>query len=80
MPIVNGQIQPASEYAAELLAHDVSEEAARLSLELKGAYPPEADLVSLRRTITLRREPPHGSVVLEDAVRFASPQGTFEAS
>jgi hypothetical protein len=50
-----------------------------LVLELKGVYPPETDLASLRRTMTLDREPPHGSVSLEDVIRFASGPGTFES-
>jgi hypothetical protein len=80
VPVVNGQVQRAGpEYAAELLAHAATDEADSLSLELKGAYPAEADLASLRRTLTLQREAPAGVVVLEDVVRFASGPGRFES-
>jgi hypothetical protein len=80
VPVVNGQGQrPGPEYAAELLDHQASDARDLLALELKGAYPPEADLASLRRTIALNRQGPHGSVILEDVVRFASAPGTFES-
>jgi hypothetical protein len=77
---VNGQIQrPGQKYGAELLSHEATDEADRLVLELRGAYPAEADLASLRRTLTLYRAAPPGSVGLEDVVRFASGPGTFES-
>jgi hypothetical protein len=75
VPVVNGHGQPAGrEYAAELVGQDGD----GLALELRGAYPAEADLASLRRTVALHREG-RGWVSLEDEVRFASRPGRLES-
>lgn len=80
VPIPNGQAQRAGrEYAAVLLDHSADADQDRLQLELKGAYPPEADLASLRRTVALHRDPPAGWVELVDEVRFASEPGMLES-
>ncbi|GAB4515804.1 MAG: heparinase II/III family protein [Anaerolineae bacterium] len=80
VPIPNGQAQRAGrEYAAVLLDHNADADQDRLQLELKGAYPPEADLASLRRTVALHRDPPAGWVELVDEVRFASGPGMLES-
>src|SRR5690606_41354781 len=77
VPVVNGCPQPPGEqYAARVLAHEASDVADRLSLDLKDVYPPEADLAALTRTVTLHREAPHGWVELVDEVAFASGKGT----
>src|SRR5207244_10892432 len=44
------------------------------------AYPDEADLASLRRTLTLHRDRSGGAIDLEDAVRFAGGPGQFESA
>jgi hypothetical protein len=49
-------------------------------IELKHAYPAEADLATLRRTVVLRREPPRGAVEIEDDARFAARPGTLESA
>jgi hypothetical protein len=46
---------------------------------LRDAYPPEADLDSLERTVVLHREPTGARVELKDEVRFATWPGTFES-
>ncbi|MCA9892966.1 MAG: hypothetical protein KC615_08275, partial [Anaerolineae bacterium] len=50
-----------------------------MSIELKGAYPPEADLQSLVRTVTLHREAPDGWVELVDDFAYASGAHPFES-
>jgi hypothetical protein len=49
------------------------------AFELRDAYPPEAGLDSLQRTVVLRREPSGARVELTDEVRFATEPGTFES-
>jgi hypothetical protein len=79
LPVPNGCTQlPGEEYAAHLLDHQADDTRDRLSLELKDAYPPEVDLESLKRTVTLHREALHGWIELVDDVTFGSP-GTFES-
>jgi len=80
VPRPNGCEQlPGRQYAAALLEHSVSESADRLVLELKGAYPAEARLQSLRRSITLHRETPQGWVELCDEVCFAGGPGQCQS-
>lgn len=80
VPMPNGQEQRAGrEYAAELLEHRADGRVDMMVLELKGAYPAEADLASLRRTIGLHRDPPRGWVELVDEVCFATGPGTLES-
>jgi len=55
-PVVDGVEQAAGEqYAASEVAFAASPEVTTLSMDLAGAYPREAKLTSLRRTIELRR-------------------------
>lgn len=70
----------AREFHAELLDHGTGPEGDRLVLEMKAAYPPEADLESLRRTVKLVRQAPYGHVEVVDEVQFASGPGTFETA
>ena len=37
-----------------------------MTIELKGAYPPEADLATLKRTVALHRDAPRGWVEVVD--------------
>jgi Heparinase II/III-like protein len=88
VPVPAGHAQlPGRQYAATLLEHtddtsgnDNSGDDAgdMVRLDLAGAYPVEAGLVSLVRTVRLRREPAGGWVELTDEVRFNSPS-TFES-
>ncbi len=80
VPVPNGREQlPGREHGAELLEHRADEAIDLLRLELRGAYPGEADLASLQRTVALHREPPRGWVELADDVRFASGPGMLES-
>jgi hypothetical protein len=80
VPIANGCAQPAGErYRAEVVEHAVEAGQDRLVLELRDAYPPEADLASLRRTVVLHRDAPRGWVEIEDRARFAGGPGRLEA-
>jgi len=67
------------QYRATLQDHHADDTQDRLVLELKDAYPAEADLASLRRTLTLHRRQSRGAIQLEDVVRFASEPGRLES-
>ncbi|MGN6565891.1 MAG: hypothetical protein ACTHMU_24810 [Thermomicrobiales bacterium] len=80
-PVPNGQAQlPGKEHCAELLAHDMTDAGDSMTLELRAAYPAAADLASLRRTVTLDRQPRRGAVTLEDVARFADKPGMLESA
>jgi hypothetical protein len=80
VPIPNGQQQGAGQaYAAKLLHHQHDDALDVLSVDLKAAYPTEADLSSLVRTVSLHRDAPHGWVELVDTVAYASGGHTFES-
>jgi len=51
-----------------------------MTIEMRDAYPPEADLASLRRTVALHRDTPAGWVEVVDQVAFATQPGTLEAA
>lgn len=79
VPIPNGRAQPAGEaYHAEVVEHAALPEEDRLVLELRDAYPPEADLASLCRTVALHRDSPRGWVEILDRARFAGGPGRLE--
>ncbi|HEV8637386.1 MAG TPA: heparinase II/III family protein [Chloroflexota bacterium] len=81
VPVVNGLAQLAGrEHRAELLEHRATDAEDVMALEMRDAYPAEADLASLRRTVALRRAPRHGLVELEDVARFATRPGTLESA
>jgi hypothetical protein len=80
VPVPNGQEQlPGGQHGARLLEHRADDHADLAAFELRDAYPPEADLDSLERTVVLRREPTGARVELKDEVRFATWPGTFES-
>lgn len=80
VPRPNGYEQlPGEQHGAVLLEHRADDQADSMTLELKGAYPAEADLATLRRTVTLHREPPAGWVEVVDEVGFASRPGQCES-
>ncbi len=65
LPTINNKMQsPGASYKAQLVEYSSSEESACFSLDLAGAYPPEADLIYWRRSITLFRGK---TVEIEDA-------------
>jgi hypothetical protein len=79
-PVPNGQQQGTGEqYAAVLLEHHADESVDRLVLALKDAYPPEARLSTLKRTVKLNREARCGSVDIIDEVRFSDGPGMLES-
>lgn len=79
-PVPNGHAQlPGRAHRAELLAHTTTEAEDAMVLEMRDAYPVEAGLASLRRTVVLRRETPRGVVELEDVARFADRPGELES-
>jgi len=56
VPTINGQMQmPGREFAARNIKYETSRKWARFSLDLAGAYPEEAQVISWQRTITLQR-------------------------
>ena len=68
LPTVNETMQaPGREFAAANLEYHADDATAHFSLELGGAYPPEADIVSWRRSFTFER---HGEIVVEDAYQL----------
>jgi hypothetical protein len=78
LPVPNGCAQqPGEQYAARVLDHRATDMADWVCLDLKNAYPPEANLATLTRTVTLHRELPW--VDLVDDVIFESGKGTFES-
>jgi hypothetical protein len=78
--VPNGQEQlPGEQHAAVLLEHRADDMGDLLSIEMKGVYPPEADLASLVRTVALHRDAPRGWVELADSVCFASAPGHLES-
>lgn len=80
VPVPNGCAQQAGrDRAAVLLSHSADGQQDRLSLELRGAYPAEAGLESLQRTVSLVRAAPAGRVELVDRARFATGPGSFES-
>jgi Heparinase II/III-like protein len=81
VPVPNGQAQRSGrQYAAQVLEHSASATVDRLVLELRAAYPVEADLASLRRTVALQRDQGAGWIHLTDEASFASAPGTLESA
>jgi Heparinase II/III-like protein len=80
VPVPNGQEQlSGAQHGARLLEHRADDWADLVAFELRDAYPPEADLDSLKRTVVLRRGEPGVRVELTDEVRFATRPGSFES-
>ncbi|MCY3945890.1 MAG: heparinase II/III family protein [Anaerolineaceae bacterium] len=90
-PVPNGQMQgPLShvrhgdrrkdaEYHARLLEHRADETQDLLRLELADAWDEAADLESLVRTVTMKRDCLEGRIELLDEVRFANGPGMLES-
>jgi hypothetical protein len=80
VPRPNGQEQsPGEQYAAVLLDHRSDATIDAITIELKGAYPPAADLATLKRTVALHRDAPRGWVEVADEISFASKPGQCES-
>jgi hypothetical protein len=77
-PVPNGQQQMAGRpHAAELLHLEADDFADSITFELKGAYPLEADLVRLQRTLTLYRDVVQ--IELLDAFEYRTVSHEFES-
>ncbi|HJQ28620.1 MAG TPA: heparinase II/III family protein [Rubrobacter sp.] len=80
VPIPNGQVQvTGGEHGARLLEHRADHSSDLAAFELRDAYPPEAGLDSLTRTVVLHRGPP-ARIELRDEVRFTTVPGSFESA
>jgi len=81
VPVPNGTLQGTGrEFKAERVEHTADDRKDTLCFEMKAAYPPESGLESLRRRVTLHRDPPRGWVELIDEARFAEDAACFESS
>jgi len=57
LPTIDGVMQsPGREFAARDINYTVDDDQAQFSLDMAGAYPPEAHLASWRRVVTLKRQ------------------------
>lgn len=75
LPVVGGQTQqPGREFAARAVHAEIVEAHAMLSLDLAGAYPPEAGIRRWQRTLRLERGE-HPRVVLTDTWELAAAPG-----
>ena len=80
VPVVNGYEQAeGAARAAKVLHHAHGAEADRLELDMTAAYPAEAGLRSLTRSLVLDRAAPAGRVLLEDSFEFEAAEGRFES-
>ena len=80
VPMVNGVEQaPGREHAASVVMHVHGAEADRLELDMAAAYPDEAGLAALKRSLTFDRKTPGGRVLLEDDFEFAGGEGLFQS-
>jgi hypothetical protein len=78
VPVVNGLAQlNGPQYRASVLEHTATAEKDLLSIEMREAYPPEAGLVSLRRSVWLYRE--EGRIELLDEAEFSGDSGQLES-
>lgn len=80
-PVPNGQAQAAGRsFAAQVLDYTPGSDCDRFVIEMKGAYPPEANLDSLTRTFLFCRDVPGGQIELVDTFDFAGGPGAFETA
>lgn len=80
VPVVNGfeQVEGAAHGASNVVhAHD--DAADRLRFEMAAAYPDEAGLASLERSVVFDRTVPGGQVRLNDSFAFAQAGGRFQS-
>lgn len=80
VPVVNGHGQvEGADRAATVAAHSHGAERDNLTIDLAAAYPAEAGLVELRRSVTLDRKAPGGRIELSDGFVFANGGGDFQS-
>ncbi len=82
VPVVNGKVQLyGPQHRACLLDHGADAEKDQITLELKEAYPSEAGLESLKRSVSLnRKEGRNGEVELLDEATFTTDSGQLESA
>jgi hypothetical protein len=80
VPVVNGHEQAeGAERAACVVEHSHGAERDLLSIDMAAAYPAEAGLTELRRSVALDRQAPGGKVTLSDGYAFANGGGDFQS-
>lgn len=80
VPVVNGHEQAeGASHRASVLDHVHGADEDRLSLDMASAYPAEAGIAVLVRTLRFDRRSVAGRVSLEDAFEFASGAGRFQS-
>ncbi|SEP74541.1 Heparinase II/III-like protein [Devosia sp. YR412] len=80
VPLVNGVEQAAGRsHAATVLRHTHGADEDRLELDMAAAYPSEAGLSALQRSLRFDRLTPGGRVLLEDSFAFANGPGDFQS-
>jgi hypothetical protein len=80
VPVVNGYEQEeGAERAARVVEHSHGAERDVLSIDMAAAYPAEAGLTELRRSVALDRQAPGGKVTLSDGYAFANGGGDFQS-
>ena len=80
VPVVNGHEQAeGAEHAASVVSHDHGPDEDNLTIEMGAAYPAEAGLASLQRSVSLDRRTAGGRVLLEDRFAFATGAGEFQS-
>jgi len=78
LPTIDGVMQaPGETFAARDASHAADDATARFSLDIAGAYPPEARLAAWQRTVTLHRG---AGVDITDAHTLAAPVGEITLS
>ncbi len=80
VPVVNGHEQAeGADRAATVVAHSHGTDEDRLTIDMGSAYPAEAGLTQLRRSVALDRQTPGGRIELSDAFAFANGGGEFQS-
>jgi hypothetical protein len=78
VPLVNGCEQRTGKDAAAVFETTHTEAADSFRADITTAYPPEADLASLVRKVSLHRDSAAGSIEMEDVAAFNHPPKSFE--
>lgn len=81
VPLVNGVAQAEGrERGAKIVTHAHGPEADHLELGMAAAYPAEAGLAALTRSVALDRSIPGGRVLLTDDYAFSDEPGLFQSA
>ena len=80
VPVVNGFEQAeGAERAAEVLSHSNGADRDELALDMAAAYPAEAGLRQLQRSVSFDRHEPGGRIALTDRFVFGGEGGAFQS-